>query len=134
MVRRFNKAISSLDDVFQFLEEFYSTAVVDPGSAYAISLAVEEFFTNMVKYSPEGLRDITVRAARDGDAARVALVDEDVEPYDVSRAGTVDTSLSLEERKVGGLGIYLSKELMDDITYEYEGRTSTITLTKKLET
>jgi serine/threonine-protein kinase RsbW len=134
MERRFRKAFSSLDDVFLFLQEFYSTDGVDPGSAYAISLAVEEFFTNMVKYSPEGLRDITVRAARDGDAARVALVDEDVEPYDVSQAGTVDTSLSLEERKVGGLGIFLSKELMDDITYEYAGRTSTITLTKKLET
>jgi serine/threonine-protein kinase RsbW len=134
MERRFSKAFSSLDNVFLFLEEFYSTDGVDPGSAYAISLAVEEFFTNMVKYSPEGLRDVTVRAARDGDAVRIALVDEDVEPYDVSQADTVDTSLSLEERKVGGLGIFLSKELMDDITYEYAGRTSTITLTKKLET
>jgi anti-sigma regulatory factor (Ser/Thr protein kinase) len=134
MERKFSKTISSLDDVFLFLEEFYSADGVDPGSAYAISLAVEEFFTNMVKYNPEGLRDITVRAARDGDAARVALVDEDVEPYDVSQAGKVDTALSLEERKVGGLGIFLSKELMDAIAYEYAGRTSTITLTKKLET
>jgi len=132
--RKFRKAFSSLDGVFSFLEEFFSSAHVDPGSAYAITLAVEEFFTNMVKYSPEGFRDITVRAGRDGDAARIALVDEDVEPYDVSRAGMVDTSLSLEERKVGGLGIFLSKELMDDVTYEYAGRTSTITLTKKLET
>ena len=134
MERKFSKTISSLDDVFLFLEEFYSADRVDPGSAYAISLAVEEFFTNMVKYSPEGLRDITVRAVRNGDAARVALVDEDVEPYDVSQAGMVDTSLPLDERKVGGLGIFLSKEMMDDVAYEYAGRTSTITLTKKLET
>jgi serine/threonine-protein kinase RsbW len=134
MERKFTKAFSSLSDVFSFLEEFFSTAEIDAGSAYAISLAVEEFFTNMVKYNPESDRDITVRAGRDGDAARVALVDEDVEPYDVSKAGTVDTALPLEERKVGGLGIFLSKELMDDVTYEYASRTSTITLTKKLET
>lgn len=134
MERKFSKTISSLDDVFLFLEEFFSTANIDPGSAYAISLAVEEFFTNMVKYNPESNRDITVRARRNGDAALVALVDEDVEPYDVSGAGTVDTTLPLEERKVGGLGIFLSKELMDDVSYEYAGRTSTITLTKKLET
>ncbi len=134
MERRFSKSFSSLNDVFQFLEEFCSTAGIDPGSAFAISLAVEEFFTNMVKYSPEGLRDITVRAGKDGGVARVVLVDEDVEPYDVSKAGTADTALSLEEKKVGGLGIFLSKELMDDVTYEYAGRTSTITLTKKLET
>jgi serine/threonine-protein kinase RsbW len=134
MERKFTKAFSSLNEVFSFLEEFFSRANIDAGSAYAISLAVEEFFTNMVKYNPESDRDITVRAGRDGDAARVALVDEDVEPYDVSKAGTVDTALSLEERKVGGLGIFLSKELMDDVTYEYASRTSTITLTKKLET
>jgi hypothetical protein len=52
--RKFNKAFSSLDGVFSFLEEFFSSANVDPGSAYAITLAVEEFFTNMVKYNPEG--------------------------------------------------------------------------------
>jgi serine/threonine-protein kinase RsbW len=131
--REFSKAFSSLDGVFSFLEEFFSSANVDPGSAYAITLAVEEFFTNMVKYNPEGDSDITVRVAREGDSARVALVDKGVEPYDVSKAGVVDTTLPLEERRVGGLGIFLSKELMDDVTYEYADRTSTITLTKKLE-
>jgi two-component sensor histidine kinase len=65
--REFSKAFSSLDGVFSFLEEFFSSANVDPGSAYAITLAVEEFFTNMVKYNPEGDSDITVRVAREGD-------------------------------------------------------------------
>jgi hypothetical protein len=49
MERNFKKSIASLDDVFAFLDEEFARHQPDPASAYALTLAVEEFFTNFVK-------------------------------------------------------------------------------------
>lgn len=134
MEMKFKRQIASLDEVFNFLDESLSGINADPAAAYVLQLAVEEFFTNMVKYSKEGTNDITIIVDREDRTARVTLVDEGVEPFDVTKAGDVDTSRPLEERRVGGLGIYISKEMLDGIEYSYANRTSTIILRKKLET
>jgi anti-sigma regulatory factor (Ser/Thr protein kinase) len=68
----------------------------------------------------------------DGDAVAVTLVAHGVNAFDVTATGPVDVSLSLEERTPGGLGIHLSRHMLDDVRYEYEDRRSTITLVKRL--
>jgi len=131
--RTFKKQISSLDAVFGFLDEALSPLADNHAVMYPLQLAVEEFFTNMVKYNPEGTQDIMIGVEREGNAVHVTIVDEDVEPFDVTRAGVTDTSLDLAERPVGGLGIYLSRALLDDIKYSYADRRSTIILIKNVE-
>jgi anti-sigma regulatory factor (Ser/Thr protein kinase) len=133
MERTFRKSIASLPEVFSFLESYMSAQTDDPAAKYAINLAAEEFFTNMVKYNPESGNDISIRISKEERALKVILVDRDVEPFDVTRAGQVDVTARLESRKVGGLGIYLSRELLDAIEYEYSNRNSIITLTKTVE-
>jgi serine/threonine-protein kinase RsbW len=128
--RRFPRTIAALEDVFAFLQEHMTSHGVDAASAYAVNLAVEEFFTNMVKYDVGGTDGIKLSLDLKGDAVRVKLEDENVEPFDVTKAPEVDALKSLDGRKVGGLGIHLSRHLLDRIEYEYINRCSIITITK----
>jgi len=132
MERNFRKTVASLDEVFAFLDEEFARHGPDPAAAYALTLAVEEFFTNFVKYNPESDRDVTVGVLLEGESLIVRLIAYGVDAFDVTATGPVDVSLSLEERTPGGLGIHLSRHMLDDVRYEYEDRRSTITLVKRL--
>ena len=132
MERNFRKTIASLEEVFAFLEGEFARHGPDPATAYALTLAVEEFFTNFVKYNPESDRDVTLGVMVEGEALVVRLVAHGVNPFDVTATGPVDVSLSLDERTPGGLGIHLSRHMLDDVRYEYGDRRSTITLVKRL--
>ena len=133
MEQSFRKDISSLDEVFFFLGESLLSFRTEKQSAYAITLAVEEIFTNLVKYNPDKEGRITIEIESNGVQVVVTITGRNVEPFDPTGTPDVDTSLPLEKRKIGGLGIHLAKQLMDDIRYSYADRCSRITLTKHLE-
>ncbi len=133
MEKKFKKDIASLEQIFAFVEECLAAYHIDESNQLSVNLAVEEFFTNMVKYSPENNNDVAISISRNDKALVVSLLDTDVEPFDVTRSPEVDTLAPLHERKVGGLGIHLAKHLMDSVRYEYANRCSKITLVKMLE-
>jgi serine/threonine-protein kinase RsbW len=62
----------------------------------------------------------------------VRLMDFDVDPFDVTRAPTVNVDKPLHERQIGGLGLHLVRHMADTIRYEFADRRSTITFTKSL--
>jgi serine/threonine-protein kinase RsbW len=134
MERSFKRALTALDDVFGFMEEALTACGVDAASAYALNFAVEEFFTNMVKYEPEGDHNVSISVEREANRLTVRMVDTGVQPFDVTNARAPNMSAALEDRPVGGLGIHISKELLDSVTYEYGKGQSTITFVKTLET
>ena len=134
MERSFKRALTALDEVFGFLDEALAACEVDPTSAYAVNFAVEEFFTNMVKYEPEGDHHVSISVERNANQLTVRMVDTGVQPFDVTNARTPDLSASLVDRPVGGLGIHIAKELLDSVTYGHEKGKSTITFVKTLET
>ena len=134
MERMFRRALASLDEVFNFMDEALAACESDPASAYAVNFAVEEFFTNMVKYEPEGDHGVSISVEREANRLTVRMVDTGVRPFDVTNAPAADLSASLKERPVGGLGIHISRELLDSVTYEYGEGQSTITFVKTLET
>jgi serine/threonine-protein kinase RsbW len=115
------------------MEAFFRRAQVGESHKPGTQLAVEELFTNLVKYSKGGHRDIRIEMSRDGDRLIVRLTDFDVEPFDIRTVPDARTDLSLAERKPGGLGIHLVKRLVDRIDYEYADRNSTTTFVKNLE-
>jgi serine/threonine-protein kinase RsbW len=133
MIQRFKKETASLTAVFAYLDAYLQTAHAGDESAYAVQLAVEELFTNMVKYNPESSNDITITVEGDGKRIVVTLVDTDVEPFDMTAQKEVDTTAALSQRKVGGLGIHIVKNLVDDLKYEYADRCSKVTVIKQLE-
>jgi anti-sigma regulatory factor (Ser/Thr protein kinase) len=93
---------------------------------------VEELFTNMVKYSPESSADVRIDVAAVDGGVEVTITDYDVEPFDVTQAPVVDTTLPIERRRPGGLGLHLVRKLADSLDYHYSetGRRSRITFRK----
>ena len=133
MDKKFKRDLSSLDDIFKFIDEFSLKTGLDESVVFTINLVVEELFTNMVKYSSENINEILLQLKKDENDLIIHLTDFDVDPFDINKIAEVDTKQSLEERRVGGLGIHLVKQMMDKIEYEYKDRQSKIILIKHLE-
>ena len=133
MDKKFKRDLSSLDDIFKFIDEFSAKTGVDESVVFTINLVVEELFTNMVKYTSENINEILLELKKNADDLIIHLTDFDVDPFDINKIAEVDTKQSLEERRVGGLGIHLVKQMIDKIEYEYKDRQSKIILIKHLE-
>ena len=115
------------------MDGFFETAGIADAHRAPMHFVVEELFTNLVKYSRGGTRDIDLGLRREGSRLAISLTDFDVEPFDIRNAPDVDVELPIEARKPGGLGIHLVKRMVDDIGYEYVDGRSTTTLVKELE-
>jgi anti-sigma regulatory factor (Ser/Thr protein kinase) len=133
MQRNFKKATSSLSDIFAFLDEQLSGRRVSPADHYAVHFVVEELFTNMVKYGKASSLDVSLDIEIKDDALTLHLIDHDVDPFDPNDAPGIDPAIPLAERRIGGLGIHLVKQMVDDLQYNYAERRSTITIIKNLE-
>jgi anti-sigma regulatory factor (Ser/Thr protein kinase) len=133
MEKKFKRNIKSLNQIFNFIAEFITSNNIDETISFTINLVVEELFTNMVKYNLENSNDILITLDKDQDNLIISLIDFDVEPFDVTKTEGVNISKSLKERKIGGLGLHLVKQMVDKINYEYKNGNSKITLIKQLE-
>lgn len=96
-----------------------------------IRLAVDEAYTNIIKHSYKNDSDQTVdiKLGYDDDVFWIALLDEG-QSFDVSRYKEPDVEQKIKQKKRGGVGVYLIKKLMDEVTYEQENDTNIITMTK----
>jgi anti-sigma regulatory factor (Ser/Thr protein kinase) len=131
----FRREVAALAEVFAFLDEFAGGHRVDERTAFCINLVVEELFTNMVRHNQGGGETITVSIERQDDHIQLELVDTDVEPFDPRSVEVPPVNAGIDDRRPGGLGIYLVKKMVDllDYDYETEGRKMRITVTKSLE-
>jgi len=133
MEGRFKRDIASLDAIFDFVAEFLAQQEIPPDNSFYANLVIEELFTNMVKYSKDGIQDIAIRLDRDGQRLVISLMDFNVEAFDITQSREVDVDRPMSERKAGGLGIHFVKQVADSVHYEYKDRNSTITVTKRIE-
>lgn len=133
MDKKFKRDLNSLDGIFKFINEFSAKTGLDESVVFTINLVVEELFTNIVKYTSENSNEILLQLKKNEDDLIIHLTDFDVDPFDITKTAEVDTKQSLEERRVGGLGIHLVKQMIDKIEYEYKDRQSKIILIKHLE-
>ena len=128
-----DRRVDALPEVMHLVESFFASGGGDERARFAVELALEEIFTNMVKYNAGGGGRIHVAlSSRDGEVV-VTVIDPDAPPFDpFTEAGEVDAHAPLDQRSPGGLGIHLVKKMMDRIEYSHAGRTATITLHKRM--
>ena len=131
--RSFPRSITALDGVFDFTNEFALVQSINDKVRYILDLAVEEFFTNMVKYNPTGQGNIEMRMSVNNDEVIVHLVDPDSGHFDVTKDRALDLHKSLADRKVGGLGVFLVQKLVENLHYHHQNRISTISFRLPLE-
>ncbi|MDH3815858.1 MAG: ATP-binding protein [Acidobacteriota bacterium] len=131
----FRREIEAIGEVFAFLGNFADGQEIDEKNAFCINLVVEELFTNMVRHNEGGGDRITLSIERRNDRIHLELLDIDVEPFDPKTAEIPPVDAGIEERRPGGLGIYLVKKMVDDLKYDYEAedRRMRITVIKTLE-
>lgn len=102
-----------------------------PSGIHHIELAVEELLVNIINYAyPEEDGDIEIhcKVLEDG-AICILIIDEGI-PFDVSGKEDPDVSIPVEERKIGGLGILLAKEMMDSLEYSRENNKNILRIVK----
>jgi len=125
--------MAALAGIFPFLEQELASHHASSATVYTVSLAVEELFTNMVKYSPHGAGVVTIAVGAVPGSCRIVMEECGVEPYDQTVAGEIDPARRIESGRPGGLGLYLVRHLVDDLRYEYRNHCNVITFTKSLE-
>ena len=114
--------LDSVDEVMEFvtgeLEQLNCSMKVQT----QIEIAVEELFVNIANYAynpDEGPATVRVEVEKEPPAISITFIDEGV-PYDPLAKEDPDVTLGADERQIGGLGIFMVKESMDDIDYEYK--------------
>jgi serine/threonine-protein kinase RsbW len=129
---KFKRAFGSLEGIFALIQEFFLKEGLNSRHFHTICLAAEELFTNMVKYNQGHENEILICLWKADDRLCMSLTDFEVDPFDITQAPPASEDMPLQDRQPGGLGIHLVRQMMDDITYEYENRQSRITVAKDL--
>lgn len=126
--------LENLGEVQAFIEESLEEKGCPMKAMMQISIAVEEIYVNIAHYAyhPE-IGEATVRCQVEGEPLQVTVQFLDGgKPFDPLKKEDADTSLSAEEREIGGLGILMVKKSMDDVLYEYKDGKNILTLKKRV--
>ena len=116
-----------------FVDEVCHTVGFDETTTMQIKVAVEEAVVNVMNYAyPAGQKgDVTIEAASNDVRLKFTIIDSG-KPFDPTVQSEVDTTLSADERKIGGLGIHIMRQNMDSINYERIDNLNVLTLRKKI--
>ncbi|MBR4683962.1 MAG: ATP-binding protein [Spirochaetia bacterium] len=123
--------INELAPVTVFLEEELDKAEANPKLMVTFAVALEELFVNVAHYAyPDSKGTVKIGIDTSGDSIVVQLTDSGV-PFNPVAMPDPDITESAEERKIGGLGIYMVKKSMDSMTYEYKDNQNILTISKR---
>lgn len=126
--------VDNLPTVQAFIEQRLESTGCSPKAQMEIGVAVEEIFVNIAHYAyaPEiGKATVRVEVSEEPVTVTITFVDHGV-PYDPLAKADPDVTLSAEDREIGGLGIFMTKKMMDDVEYEYKDGQNILTLKKHL--
>ena len=137
-VRRHNTAakqisvkpsLEAVGEVAAFVEAELEAADVPLKTIMQMNIAVDEIFSNIVRYSSADNATVSCEV---NDSEIMLRFTDNGTAYDPTQKADPDISLSAEERNIGGLGIYMVKKTMDSVVYESENNLNVLTITKKL--
>ena len=126
--------VENIEVVTDFVNEQLEALDCPMKAQMQIDIAIDELFSNIAHYAynPEvGDATVRVEVTEDPLAVVITFIDNGV-PYDPLAKEDPDTTLSAEERKIGGLGIYMVKKSMDEITYEYKDGQNILKIKKNI--
>ena len=126
--------IESIPTVTDFVDKILEEHSCDMKAKIQIDIAIDEILGNISQYAYEtdnGDVSVSVQVEEAPKRAIITFADSGV-PYNPITTEEPDTSLSAEERKIGGLGIFMVKKTMDDMTYEYTNNCNILRITKNI--
>lgn len=126
--------LAELARVMQTIDDFCASMATSAADVSALHLALEEIITNVIThgYRSDPVRSLTVRLERTTPDRIRAVVTDDAPAYNPLARPEVNTTLLLEARPVGGLGVHLVKKLMDVCQYEHRDGQNLFSFERKL--
>jgi len=125
--------IRQIPQLADFVETIAQESNLDQALAMTLNLALEEAVTNVIMYAypkgSQGLVDLEAIVRKD---SLVFILSDSGKPFDPTAAPSADISLNVEERPIGGLGIYMVMNIMDKVVYRRDNDRNILTMTKKI--
>ena len=124
--------MDELDNVLNFIDNEIK-GIKDSKLLTKFNLVVEEIFVNIVSYAYEdnSTNNIVTISIKDNDDKTIITFVDNGKHFNPLIKDDPDISLSVDERPVGGLGIYLVKKMMDNVEYEYKDNKNILTIEKR---
>ncbi len=116
-----------VEEVTAFVEGILEENEIPFRLTAQVNIAIDEIFSNIARYS--GADSVTVTCIVTDDEIMLEFKDNG-KPYDPTGNTDPDTTLSADEREIGGLGIFMVKKTMDEISYSYSGNRNILTIRK----
>ena len=114
------------------IDEFCAAYNLEPHVAYAVNLSVEEILTNTISYGydDDEPHRIDIRVSMDGSLLAVEITDDSI-AFDPSTVADPDIEAALEDRPLGGLGLFLANQMMDSVEFRRGDGCNIVILTKE---
>ena len=126
--------VENIEAVTSFVNEQLDALDCPVKAQTQIAIAIDELFSNIAYYAyhpKTGDATVRVEVLDDPMCVIITFIDQGV-PYDPLTAADPDTGLPVEERAAGGLGIFMVKKSMNEITYRYENGSNILSIRKNL--
>jgi anti-sigma regulatory factor (Ser/Thr protein kinase) len=123
---------AELDNVLSFADTILEELGCSVKAQMQIDIAIEEIFVNIAHYAypeSEGEAVIYVEPGEGSSSVTITFEDEGI-PYDPLKNEDPDITLSADDRPIGGLGIFMVKKSMDEVSYEYKDGKNRLTIKK----
>ena len=127
--------VENLNTVLDFLTSYLERTKCSKKIQIQLELAVEEIFVNIASYAygSEKTGQVLINMETGKDSCLVIRFTDWGVPYNPLKKEDPDVTLSAEERKIGGLGIYMVKKSMDRVCYEYENGKNIFLIEKNIK-
>lgn len=126
--------VESIPVITEFVDEQLAQYNCPMKAQAQIDIAIDELFSNIVHYAYHpgtGPATVRVEVVEEPLSVVITFIDQGV-PYDPLAKADPDVTLSAQEREIGGLGIYIVKKNMNEITYEYKDGRNILKIRKEL--
>ena len=125
--------IAEISRLATFIEEVGEAFALTPDVVFNLNLVIEEAVVNVINYAyPKEEHQHIYLSAHLHEGSIVLVLTDTGKEFDPTLAPEADITLSTEEREIGGLGIFLIRQIMNEVRYERIDGKNVLTLEKKL--
>lgn len=125
--------IENVDLVLEFVNSFLDEMNVLPKIKNQLGIAIDEIYSNVAYYAyKNNTSPITIEIDMLNDTFIMRFIDSGI-PFNPLEKEDPDINLDIEERKAGGLGIYIVKQMMDSMEYAYLNKQNILTIKKNIK-
>jgi serine/threonine-protein kinase RsbW len=130
----YSASLENLEKIFADAEKFCEEINADAKTTYALNLSLDEIFTNIVSYGYKGdsSKNVEIELEKSNDEIVTTISDTAPRFNPLIDAKSPDTDANLDDREIGGLGIFFIRKNMNKVSYKYENGKNQLSMARKI--